>query len=344
MIGASLISKTAVMKKMLFAFLLLPLFSTAQYTYKNLEVNFLEKPNEVSAHTYGNLRIYPVRAKESFKKEFVTVGKYMTLQEAIGKNKIKITESSNSGTVNNLIIENNSKDTIIIITGDVIKGGKQDRIVSDDIVLYPSGGKKNLPVYCVESGRWSSEDRAAASASARSFTTSNSSQAAEFKSHYNKGSVSLRKVVEKEKDQGKVWNKVDELNTANSTQTSTKTYTAMTQSADFTKKLNQYVSFFKNKFDKDSSVVGVVVVTGNKVIGCDMFATHDLFLKQFESLIHSYATEAVVSGKPVNITTKEVRAYTDKLMVDEATQKTTLKEKGNDFIEKGKKLRVSAFD
>ena len=333
------------MKKILLGIVVFPFLCSAQYTYKNLEVNFLEKSNESSAHTYGNLRIYPVRAKESFKKEFAGLGKYMTLQEAIGKNKIKITESSNSGTVNNLVIENISKDTIIIITGDVIKGGKQDRIVSQDIVLSPSSGKKSLPVYCVESGRWSSGEGNAAAISARNNTTVSSNKpAAEFKGYYNKGSVSLRKVVEKEKDQSKVWSKVDELNTANKTVTSTKTYTAMTQSADFTKKLDQYISFFKNKFEKDSSVVGVVVVTGNKVIGCDMFATHDLFLKQFESLLHSYATEAIVTGKPVNIATITVKSYTDKLLANESVQQATLKEKGNAFTEKGKKLRVSSFD
>jgi hypothetical protein len=322
--------------------LLFPIFCYAQYTYKNLDVNFLEKTNEASAFTYGNLRIYPVKARESFKKEFASIGKYMTLQEAIQKGKIKITESSNSGTVNNLIVENTSKDTIIIITGDVIKGGKQDRIVSEDIVLSPSVGKKSLPVYCVESGRWTS---AQSNAGIRSNSVSSAdNKPAEFKGYHNKGSVSLRKVVEKEKDQSKVWSKVDELNTANKTVTSTKTYTAMTQSADFTKKMDQYISFFKNKFDKDSSVVGVIVVTGDKVIGCDMFATHNLFLKQYESLLHSYATEAIVSGKPVNISPTTVRAYANKLLDNEAVQKETLKQKGNSFTEKGKKLRVSSFD
>jgi len=330
------------MKKILLIILLFPIFCYAQYTYKNLDVNFLEKANEASAFTYGNLRIYPVKARESFKKEFASIGKYMTLQEAIQKGKIKITESSNSGTVNNLTVENTSKDTIIIITGDVIKGGKQDRIVSEDIVLSPSVGKKSLPVYCVESGRWTSAPN---NGDIRSNSVSSAdNKPAEFKGYHNKGSVSLRKVVEKEKDQSKVWSKVDELNTANKTVTSTKTYTAMTQSADFTKKLDQYISFFKNKFDKDSSVVGVIVVTGHKVIGCDMFATHNLFLKQYESLLHSYTTEAIVSGKPVNISATTVRAYANSLLTNETVQRETLKQKGNSFTEKGKKLRVSSFD
>ena len=329
------------MKKMLFILVLAPFLSSAQYTYKNLEVNYLESPNQASAFTFGNLRVYPIKAKESFNREFSSVGKYMTLQEALAKNKVKITESGNSGTVNNLIVENTSKDTIIIITGDVIKGGKQDRIVSDDIVLSPSSGKKNLSVYCVEAGRWSEGSNAGVAARNNSSVSAN---AAEFKSYYNKGSVSLRKVVEKEKDQSKVWSKVDELNSTNKTETSTKTYTAMTQSADFTKKLDQYLTFFKNKFDKDSTVIGVVVVTSNKVIGCDMFATHDMFLKQYQSLLHSYATEAIVNGKPITITTQTVKSYTDKLMANEAVQQSTLKEKGNTFQNKGKKLRVSSFD
>jgi hypothetical protein len=34
----------------------------------------------------------------------------------------------------------------------------------------------------------------------------------------------------------------------------------------------------------------------------------------------------------------------DKLLNNEATQQSTLKQKGNAFVEKGKKLRVSSFD
>ena len=333
--------KPPAMLKIIAILAILPLFVSAQYTYKNLDVNFLSKNTEAAVYTYENLRLYPITAKESFRNEFKSIGKYMTLKDAIEKKKVKITESGSDGSVNNLMIENNSKDTIIIITGDVIKGGKQDRIVNQDIVLIPSSGKKNVSVYCVEAGRWSSSSRNVTQVARNSAA---SSSPAEFKEYYNKGSVSLRKVVEKEKDQSKVWSKVDDLNASNKTNTATKTYTAMTQSTDFTKKLNQYITFFKSKFDKDSSVVGVVIITGDKVIGCDMFATHDLFIKQYESLLHSYATEAIVSGKPVNITSEKVKSYMDKLLANETVQQTTLKEKGSAFIEKGKKIRVTAFD
>jgi len=282
--------------------------------------------------------LYPVYAKQTFTNEFKGVGKYMTLQEAITKNKVKITENSSSGEVNTLRIENISTDTIIVITGDVVKGGKQDRIVNKDLLLKPKSGKKDLPVFCVESGRWSGGGN---QMSSRNYTAA---APAEFKGHYNKGSMGLRKVVEKQKDQGKVWEKVDEINNSNKTATSTKTYTALTNSADFTKKLDKYIGFYKSKFANDPAVIGVVVVTGNKVLGCDMFATHDLFIQQYESLLHSYATEAILNGKPVTASPAIVKTYMDKLLNDENIQLQTLKEKGNSFTEKGKKLRVSSFD
>jgi hypothetical protein len=311
--------------------LALPFFCLSQYTYQHLQVNYPEQ-EAIKNYTWENLRLYPVYAKESFKSTFKSIGKYMTLQDAIAKSKVKITEKSNSGTVNALTIENISNDTIIVITGDVVKGGKQDRIINSDLLLNPKSGKKDLPVFCVESGRWSSQSYTASAAPA------------EFKGYYNKGAMSLRKVVEKEKDQSKVWSKVDEINSSNNTTNSTKTYTAISGSADFNKKLEKYMAFFKTKFSADPNVIGVVVVSGDKVLGCDMFATHDLFAQQYESLLHSYATEAILTGKPVTTTATTVKSYMDKLLSDEKTQQTTLKEKGNAFTEKGKKLRVSSFD
>jgi hypothetical protein len=330
------------MKPTVFIFLwMLPLFCFSQYTYKNLQVNFLENQEALKNYTYGNLRLYPVYAKDSFKTIFKNVGKYTSLQEAIGKSKVKITEKNSGGSVNDLTVQNLSSDTIIIICGDVVKGGQQDRFVQEDVVLAPKSGKKNLKVFCVESGRWTQSD---ANNSASNAEGRAESKPAEFNAYFSKGSMSLRKVVEKDKDQSKVWSKVEEINTTNKTETATKTYTAINNSNDFSKKQSAYVQFFKNKLLSDANIIGVVVVTGNKVLGCDLFATNTLFKGQIESLLHSYATEAILNGGPVTASTQSVRNYMDQLLKDETTQKQTLKQKGNAFTSNGKKLRVSSFD
>ena len=312
----------------------MPCIVFSQYTYDHLQVNYLSTSTALKSYTYANLRLYPVLAKDNFKTEFKDVGKYMSLQDALAKKKIRITEKGNGGEVNSLTIENISNDTIIVIPGQVIKGGKQDRIINQDMVLQPKSGKKDLSVFCVESGRWSP----------RSNTSVHASSNAVFNESYYSGSMELRKTVEKTKTQSKVWEKVDEINQKNSTTTDTKTYTAITNSSDFTNKQNAYLQFFKDKFATEPDIIGVVVVSGDKVLGCDMFATTALFKQNYESLLHSYIAEAIINGKEVTISPDKVKTYMDKLLSNEKVQEATLKEKGNSFTNKGKKLRVSSFD
>ena len=318
------------MKKIFLAVMMaLPCFAFTQYTYDKLQINFQPANTGQKTLTYANLRLYPIRARDDFKKQFCNVGKYMPLKEAIMKKKVKITEAGDGGAVNNLVIENVSSDTIIVITGEIVKGGKQDRIIDKDLLLKPMSGKVDLPVFCVESGRWSSR------------TTSSPN---DFETDYGAGTVSLRKVVVKDKDQQKVWSKVEEVNTKNKTVTRTGTYTALTNSREFSKRLDGYLSFFGNKLANESDVIGVLVVSGKKVMGCDMFATHELFQQHYGNLLHSYATEAILNGAPVNIAPATVKAYMDQLFSNEKVQAATLQKQGSIFIEKGRKLKVSSFD
>lgn len=307
----------------------------------------MEHSDGLKVNTYANLRLYPVYATDGFRKAMGRVGPYTSLQEAVQKKKVKITEKNSGGSVNDLTIENLSKDTIIVICGDVIKGGQQDRIIEDDIVLAPKSGKKNLKVFCVESGRWTRLDEREVHAHTRStsgrIVNDAQSEPAEFKTYYSKGTMSLRKVVEKEKNQSQVWSKVEEINLENKTQNATSAYTAISTSDSFSSKLHSYLMAFESKLT-NPNIIGVIAVTGNNVIGCDLFATNEIFRGQYPSLLHSYATEAILNGSPVSVSTAAVKKYSDELFKDEATQRQTLSEKGNAFISNGKKLRVSCFD
>jgi len=327
----------------------LPFFCLGQYTYKNLHVDFLQSSLSLKNNTYANLRLYPVFATDSFRKAIGSIGRYTSLQEALQKRKIRITEKNRDGEVNELSVQNISRDTIIIICGDVVQGGQQDRIIEEDIVLAPNSGKRTVNVFCVESGRWTRREQKDGIAD-QTISVGSADQAvvkenkpAEFRSYYSKGTMSLRKVVEKDKDQSEVWNKVAEINKKNKTETETRTYTAITISDDFSTRLNGYLKFFNDKLT-NPNIIGVIVVSGNKVLGCDLFATNDLFRGQYQSLLHSYATEAILNGAPVSVSPKAVKAYADQLFKDEPTQQRTLKQKGTAFAYKGKTLRVSSFE
>ena len=78
--------------------------------------------------------------------------------------------------------------------------------------------------------------------------------------------------------------------------------------------------------------------------GKDMFATPALFKQNLDNLLSSYATEAILNGKPVDVKPATVKTYFDNLLSDETKQEATLKEKGKSFSDKGKKLRVSSYE
>jgi hypothetical protein len=305
-------------------------FCTAQYKLDkdHLQYRRFASNAEASGYTYGNLRLYPIIAKDSFKRKHADVGRYTTLKKALQEKKVVITEK-NSGEVNNLVVENLSRDTVIINCGEVIKGGKQDRVINQDMVIYPRSGKKNLPVFCVEQGRWSSRNDA------------NGRQ--DFKGYYNVSSMGLRKVVDKEKDQSRVWKKVGEINEVNKTVNNTGTYTKLEESKEYRDNLNAYIGFFRNRIMNEKDIVGVIVVSGNKVLGADIFATGNLFKSNFENLLYSYASEAILHGKPVQIEQSTVDSYMKELL-DEKKQDQVLKSKGSKLEAKGKKLKISAYD
>ena len=321
--------KTSIMKQLiLIGCLSLSLAGVAQYTYKNLDINFGYTEAQLKNYTHENLRLYPIKARQSFVDTFEHVGKYMSLKVALEKKKVIITEQLGGATVNTLTIENVSADTIMVMAGEVITGGKQNRIIGKDIILLPHSGKIDISVYCVEAGRWETV----------------STGSSRFSGYFNVGSMGLRKVVDKKQNQGDVWAKVDSINSLNSTSSNTRTYTAINKSEDFTKKLKAYKDFFKEKFSTEKNVVGVVVVSGNKVLGCDMFATSDLFKNNLENLLASYATDAIISGSAVTATPQTVKSYMDKLLRNEEDQSATIKEKGKVFTNNGKKMRVTSYE
>jgi hypothetical protein len=76
----------------------------------------------------------------------------LTLEEALAKGSVHVLET---GAVNELQIENTGDEDIFIQSGDIVKGGRQDRVLTMSFVLPPKSGKVPLAAFCVEHGRWS---------------------------------------------------------------------------------------------------------------------------------------------------------------------------------------------
>lgn len=301
----------------------------AQLQKDNLYMPFQETTNAPKtgySSQHKNIKIYYIKAKPSLYKEFANMGKYVTLEKALNESKIKVEEVSAGGSVNTLKFKNQSKDTIIIGMGDIVKGGKQDRVIEKDTLICP-GQTMSLSVYCVEHGRWT--------ASSSGYT---------FNAYHSNINNVVRKSIVKEKSQGKVWDNVAAINSNNGTANSTGTYTAVTQSVKYNETIKEYKDAFTKSIAADSSIVGILAVTGDRIIGCDIYATPKLFRDNAANVLNSYISEAIYDGKPVTITDATVAKYLDNLLADEEKQDKLLENNGRSLKVNGKKVKITAFD
>ncbi len=340
-------------------------FSFSQY---NMEEGYIETISDKSAKasfTFKHLRIYPLMAGNKFNEAHKDIGKYSTLKESLEQNKIKITETdggnNNQNIVNNniqnsninqqqtnvtqnninvqqnisggggarvntLYVQNVSKDTIYIMAGEVVKGGKQDRVLAQDMILPPNGKKVDISVFCVEHGRWSYKE------------------SGKFDQYFSVSSNSIRQKVIQEKNQSAVWDEVNKTVTKNKTKTSTGTYTSLINSKDYNKELSEYVNFFMKSLNSKTNCIGFVGVSGDKIIGCDIFASPDLFSKQKETILSGYITEAIINGGAIKVQYNEVEKYlTELLTTQQEKQDAVINKKGGQYKHNNKKIHITTF-
>ena len=99
---------------------------------------------------HENLAIYLVHGKSA-------AGPVpLTLDEALGKRAVKVHETGN---VNELQIENLGTDEVFVQSGDIVKGGQQDRVLTVSLILPPKSGRIPIASFCVEQGRWTARGK-----------------------------------------------------------------------------------------------------------------------------------------------------------------------------------------
>ena len=97
--------------------------------------------------THQNLAVYLIHGKDVLPGK-----KFLPLQEALEQKLVIVHET---GTVNQLAVENLSPDAEVFIqAGDIVKGGRQDRVLAYDLIVPARSGKMPIASFCVEAGRW----------------------------------------------------------------------------------------------------------------------------------------------------------------------------------------------
>lgn len=252
--------------------------------------------------TYENLTIFPVLSDQPG-----TRADLITLDEGLRSGEVTITELGAGGSlrtidrrqlssnaeVNRLALTNKSGKALVLIAGEMILGGRQDRIVGHDCIIEASATPVPLDVFCVEHGRWSG-----GSAFGQSERNVARDQGAGKDEVLKLATIAplarpdIREKAQAQKSQDQVWTSVAETVTVNGTSTSTGTLKSVYEDKAVNRKLEAYEHALRDSLSADS-IVGVVAAIGNKVISADVFANHYLFHAYWPKMLKSYALEAV---------------------------------------------------
>jgi len=274
--------------------------------------------------TYQNLSIFPVVSSQD-----ADTSGFATLDEALASGDATVSEQGeylrrtrdgvprpvyqSGAQVNQLVLVNRGKRSLLLLAGEVVSGGKQDRVIGKDRIVPVGAPPLPLDVFCVENGRWTGE--------------SANFSAAKLMVH-----PSVREKAAVEQDQSQVWAAVrgesvtveasaGPIAGANSaagapppapaalpqasvsaviaSEAPTQSYKRIYQSKEVSVSVDSFVREIEDRFDRATAhlngehVVGVVVAYGDEVAWSDVFASSELFDAYWPKLLRSYVIEAL---------------------------------------------------
>lgn len=217
--------------------------------------------------------VYPPTGTPTYNQE------YLTFAEATQEGLIKVTElngNTSDAQVSAVHVTSKTDKPIFLMAGEVILGGKQDRIISNNTIIPPRKKKLKVDVFCVEQGRWDGKK-------------------AGFRASGKVGHSKLRSKAMFEANQGAVWGEVAEQNQKSKVAPSTGTYRATLDQKEVSKDADKYVRALLPRVKADQKAIGLVVAIDGNVKSMDVFANPNLFAKMREPLVESYALTAVSS-------------------------------------------------
>jgi hypothetical protein len=293
---------------------------------------------------HGNLTVFPVVAARSY-----PTGEFLTLDEGLRSGEVVVTEAGavqglirrhpiaslhDGAQVNRLVLVNNSKRPLLLLAGEIVSGGKQDRVIGKDRIIPSESDPVDLSVFCVEPGRWvaTSEHFGASEAmygGAAGGTVGGPTNGAKAPAPMAMmAQPSVRAKAMGDKDQSEVWAEVrkQRAEVAGNLMAATPpvadeiarttSYAKVMENDEVKKQVDAVALPIQQNYQslilqlRDRNAVGVVVAVNGRIIWADIFASTDLLEKYWPKLVRSYASEAVVTrAKDVEVSVGRAQGF-----------------------------------
>jgi hypothetical protein len=294
--------------------------------------------------SHGDLTIFPVVSSMTH-----DTAQFLTLDEGIRSGEVQVMERGNIGgmirhrpherpytdsaQVNQLVLVNSSKRPLILLAGEVVTGGKQDRVVGKDRIVPAESDPVDLSVFCVEHGRWVGAN-------------------GKFDTHASvMAQPSVRMKAMADADQNKVWEAVNSAKTTMSARVaaapainvdgqdgaatggtvgtashpsrfymreldSTSSYAKVIENGAVKQQMQAITEPMQKEYEsvikqlRNQNAVGVVVAIRGRVVWADIFASNALLSKYWPKLLDSYAAESLtVPGTPGEASMKDAEKF-----------------------------------
>jgi hypothetical protein len=262
--------------------------------------------------TYENISVFPVVSAYS-----QDTSSFLTLEEGLATGEVTVREQgaetmvrgrdsrqvyiphpTPSAAVNQLVLINRSRRPLLLLAGELVSGGKQDRVIGKDRIVPAGGPPLPLDVFCVEHGRWTGSSQFAAAntivhPSVRESAAVDQAQTKVWDSVRNGTNMKARAAAPPAKIAQ------PNIQDAIAGNGRTEAYEKIYESRAVGVSIDDFVDEVERRFAsvtsglKGERVVGVVVAYGGDVAWSDIFASGDLFDHYWRKLLRSYAVEAM---------------------------------------------------
>lgn len=208
-----------------------------------------------------NLMIYPINNGYDDKKLAVN-----TIEDCTGAfHELGVPD------VNKVLFDNQGNLPVLMIDGEEITGSLQNRIIAQS-TMVEAHTKTNIPVICAEQHRW------------RGLGT--------FKTGYC-SYPKIRSILAASKNrindvQKEVWREIERKLTVTRTKSQTSSMHEIYDNLE--EEVERYLEGFEGL---NHHTIGFIGVAGNRILGCDIFRTTDIYHKFEKKLLRSYALDAL---------------------------------------------------
>lgn len=220
----------------------------------------------------------------------------LTLQEALAKQAVEIHET---GEVNVLNIKNNGDQAVFIQSGDIVKGGRQDRVLSVSMLLPPHSHTMPIPVFCVEQHRWTgrSGENAAHFASSNTILPSRTAKMAMLGSTIETTGAASNIYAR----QSQIWRDVtaiqgklsSSLGAPVASPRSRSSLQLALENAKLERKQDEFVANLQKSGETTNDIVGYVVAINGHINSAQIYPSNGLFRKMWARLLRASAAEAI---------------------------------------------------